>query len=78
MLKYTDWKQMMDRLVSESEEDQMARGKYKNLRNAMAEGTLSSEAYRTLNRMNNGLKYEEDKPYLFDALEMMDTFITMD
>ena len=68
--KYDDWKKTMSKLQSKN----LARSKYKGLRTALTQGREASDMYVKMNLMDA----KADDPFLFDALELMDTYMDID
>ena len=70
MNRYEDWKKTISKLQSQD----LARSKYKGLRTALSQGSEASDMYIKMNLM----EAEANDPFLFDALELMDTYMYID
>jgi 1,2-phenylacetyl-CoA epoxidase catalytic subunit len=65
----------LETLKSDTQTGKIPRVKIKELRNALKEGEQSSEYF-----MKSNLIYDLAliRPFLFDAIEIMDTYISLD
>lgn len=68
--RYDDWKKTMSKLQSQN----LARSKYKGLRAALTQGAEASDMYVKMNLMDA----DSGNTFLFDALELMDTYMDID
>ena len=71
--QYEDFRKQLKKL--QKEEESCARGKMKEMREVLKQGETAVEYYLKFNKME---KLALDKTTLFDAVEMIDTYIELD
>jgi hypothetical protein len=75
--RYDNFKKTSEILKRDTQTGKIPRGKLKELRNALKEGEQSAEYYMKSNLIYD-LALIDIRPFLFDAIEIMDTYISLD